>query len=141
MARIQERIEDSTSIAEYILIIPKKIANESQQVLLSMKGVKLTIFHFTELLFTVTKHFLVPDHFLLTEDQKLALLKSIMPANPPAAAKLLPSIYDTDPLVKFFGANIGDIFRIKRKSLWGDVIAKEAIYYRRVIRAPLKAKK
>lgn len=138
LEKIEERREKAT---EYILITPKKIANESQQLLLSLEGVKITIFHFTELLFTVTKHFLVPEHTLLNETQKLAVLKSIFPKNPSAAAELLPSIYDTDPVVKFFGGNIGDVFRIKRKSLWGDVIAKEAIYYRRVIRAPVKAKK
>lgn len=140
LERIEEKREN-LDLAEYILITPKKIANESQQLLLSLEGVKITIFHFTELLFTVTKHFLVPEHVLLNETQKLAVLKSIFPKNPTAAAELLPSIYDTDPVVKFFGGNIGDIFRIKRKSLWGDVIAKEAIYYRRVIRTPVKAKK
>lgn len=68
----------------------------------------LEIFDKYELGFNVTKHVLVPKHTLLSCDEKKELLKKYKQKN-------LPQIRITDPVSKYYGAKVGDIFYISRK--------------------------
>jgi|YelNatPaOPRAMG01_1025707.scaffolds.fasta_scaffold08949_5 DNA-directed RNA polymerase subunit H len=71
----------------------------------------------------VLKHFLVPQHQILTKEEAQKLLETynISPLQ-------LPVILATDPVVKTIGAKPGDIIKITRKGKLG-----QTFYYRRVV--------
>jgi len=73
------------------------------------KFFKLEFFYEYEMLFNVTKHFLVPKHELISNTEKKKLLK-----NYNVRSSQLPKILLQDPLSRYYGANKGDIFKITR---------------------------
>ena len=74
--------------------------------------------------FEILDHKLVPNHEILSEDEKKQFFTdySITPDQ-------LPKILNTDPVCLSIGAKPGQIIKITRKS----TIAKEAIIYRLVV--------
>ena len=75
--------------------------------------------------FNVLKHALVPEHTILNNEEKSALLQKLQ-----IQPHQLPKILTTDPVVKAIGAKEGDIMKIIRKS----PTAGESIYYRIVVK-------
>ena len=80
------------------------------------------IFHIFEMLEDIPSKNIIPEHQLLTEDEKEELNKLF-------DIKLFPKIFNTDMMSRYYGAKIGDIFRIKRLNLNSG----KSTYYRRVI--------
>ena len=80
------------------------------------------IFHIFEMLEDIPSKNIVPDHQLLKDDEKEEL-KNIYDIS------LFPKIYNTDMMSRYYGAKIGDIFRIKRLNLNSGI----STYYRRVV--------
>jgi DNA-directed RNA polymerase subunit H (RpoH/RPB5) len=72
----------------------------------------------------ITRHVLVPDHIILTDNEKQSLLKSLK-----IELNQLPKIFDTDPVSISIGAKSGQILKIIRNSH----TAKKSIAYRLVI--------
>ena len=70
---------------------------------------------------SILKHFLVPEHVVLTDDEKKELLKKLE-----IVENQLPKILKNDAVVKEIGAKEGDVIKITRKSLSAGV----ATYYR-----------
>jgi DNA-directed RNA polymerase subunit H len=73
---------------------------------------------------SIISHFLVPEHRVMTEEEKKGLLEKydIKTIN-------LPNISVKDPVAKTIKAKIGDVIEIKRKSS----TAGESNYYRVVV--------
>lgn len=115
-------------ITDVILITTTKL-NPACKVLL--KTIKLNVEHFLvdELQFNVTKHNIVPKHKLMTIDEQKDLLKKLK-----CGIENLPEILTTDPVARFFGAKVGDVFEIRRPSQ----TAGHALYYRAVREPTLK---
>lgn len=90
----------------------------------------ITIFLGDNLLFNCTKHFLVPKHMLLTEEEKTELIRQAKEKN---FVNKLPIIFDTDPIARYFGAAPGQIFKIIRESLQDDLMARYSEFYRYVV--------
>ena len=69
------------------------------------------LFNYSAVSINITKHDLVPIHILLKDEEVEAVLreKSVGKNN-------LPKIEDTDPICKYYGGKIGDVFKIFRKS-------------------------
>ena len=79
------------------------------------------IFNISSLLYDVTKHSLVPEHSILSNLEKEALLKHFN-----IDETKLPCISRFDPVAKFIGLRPGDVCKIKRSSYTsGDIY-----YYR-----------
>ncbi|BFI73463.1 DNA-directed RNA polymerase subunit H (EC 2.7.7.6) [Nanoarchaeota archaeon] len=72
----------------------------------------------------ITKHYLVPKHELLSEEEKQELLKKYN-----IRLSDLPRIKISDPAIKNLGAKPGDIVKIIRNS----PTAGESVYYRVVV--------
>lgn len=74
--------------------------------------------------YKVTEHETVPEHRILSQDEKEDLLEELQ-----VDEKQLPKIYDKDPVVKEVDASIGDVVKIIRES----PTAGKAVYYRLVV--------
>lgn len=72
----------------------------------------------------VLRHELVPEHRILSEEEKQKLLEKF-----DITIKQLPRVLDTDPVVKQMNAKAGDVLEMKRKS----ISAGTSLYYRHVI--------
>ena len=70
---------------------------------------------------SILKHILVPEHTKLTEEEKKKVLEQYN-----ISIKQLPKIMLNDPAIQHLEPKIGDVMKIKRKS----VTAKETIFYR-----------
>lgn len=70
-------------------------------------------------------HVLVPKHEILSEEEVEELLKKLG-----VTKDQLPKIKADDPVVKALGAKVGQVLRIRRRSL----TAGETLYYRVVVR-------
>ncbi len=69
----------------------------------------------------VLTHVLIPKHELLTNEEKLDVLKIFNVRD-----DQLPKIFSTDPAIQHLKAKIGDLIKISRQSL----TAGETTYYR-----------
>lgn len=73
----------------------------------------------------ILKHELVPEHVILSEEEKRELLEKYN-----ISEKQLPKILAKDPAVKAIGAKPGDVIKIIRKS----PVAGKSVYYRIVVK-------
>ena len=80
------------------------------------------IFHIFEMLEDIPSKNIIPDHQLLLKEN-IEELKKVYDIN------YFPKIYNTDMMSRYYGAKVGDIFRIKRLNLNSGV----STYYRRVV--------
>lgn len=69
------------------------------------------IFHVSELQYNVTKHALVPLHQIVIDKEERENIKKSYQVED---FKMLPLIFDTDPIVRFIGGKSGDLIRIIR---------------------------
>jgi DNA-directed RNA polymerase I, II, and III subunit RPABC1 len=126
---------------KFILIVPQKISSNSlsklQHFQTPTSNLSFQIFLDKELYFNITKHMLVPQHIILDKKQQHDLYVELRSKNPASAKLYLPKIFDSDPISKYYDALPGQVFKIIRKSLFDDVIAKESIYYRIVVKTPI----
>jgi DNA-directed RNA polymerase subunit H (RpoH/RPB5) len=90
---------------------------------------RVEIFIGDHLLFNLTKHFLVPKHHLMTEEEQKEFLKD----KEKGLLSRLPKIYDTDPVSRYYGAKVGQIFKIIRQSISDDTMVKTSEFYRYVV--------
>ena len=74
--------------------------------------------------FDIMGHDLVPQHTIISEEEKKELFKKY-----DITADQLPKILDTDPVSKSIGAKPGQFIKVIRKSR----TAKEAVAYRFVV--------
>lgn len=74
-------------------------------------GLELEIFHISELQFNVTKHSLVPLHqIVMDKDEREKVKKDYQVQD----FKMLPLIFNSDPVIRFIGGKTGDLIRITR---------------------------
>jgi DNA-directed RNA polymerase subunit H (RpoH/RPB5) len=90
---------------------------------------RITIFLGDYMLFNITKHFLVPQHHLMTPEE----MKDFLKDKEKGFVHKLPKIYDTDPISRFYGAKTGQIFKIIRENLSDDSMVRFSEFYRYVV--------
>jgi DNA-directed RNA polymerases I, II, and III subunit RPABC1 len=95
-----------------VLVIHKKFSNFARQALVELQP-HFFIEHFREeeLLMDITEHELVPEHVLLSETQKKALLERYK-----LSESQLPRIQLSDPVARFYGMVRGQVVKITRPS-------------------------
>ena len=72
---------------------------------------RIETFSLDQLQYNVTEHELVPPHRVLGQEEQKHVLKKLQ-----SKAEQLPKILASDPLVKWYGARVGQVIEIKRSS-------------------------
>jgi DNA-directed RNA polymerase subunit H (RpoH/RPB5) len=103
-----------------IIIIKEPSKKVIKQVISDYMNAEIFIEH--ELMEDIPSKFFIPEHQLLTEDEKKNILETFKETE-------LAKINDTDIMSRYFGAKVGDIFRMIRPS----ITAGYNIFYRRVV--------
>ncbi len=112
---ITEKYQDDSILI--ILILKDKENNLVSKELQKPNYKNVEIFIQQSLIFNITRHVLVPEHRVLTEEEEKSLKFN---------KKELPTILKTDPVAKYYGMKTGQICRIKRPS----TVSGFTYYYR-----------
>lgn len=135
---IFESIEKTSNMKKFIVIsenspspeLKKQIANlESKNLYGSLdNSIRIQIFMYNELILNPTKHFLVPKHRIMSEDEVKELLKYVRIED-------LARLSDTDIQVRYLGAERLSILEILREDLnpYSDNIIHKSLFYRVVV--------
>lgn len=108
-------------------IIINKLSDRAIKQILEYKNTE--VFTIDELLIVIIDHNLVPPHYLLTNEEK-ELYFTTFNHHPRDMKKILLN----DPIARFYGAKIGDLFKIIRPS----ITSGKDIDYRIVIPGEIK---
>ena len=100
-----------------ILLVPTVNKKILTQVL--TKYPNSEVFRFSEMLENITEKIFIPKHTLMDEKSKEELLKLFKLNN-------LPKMSLLEPMARYYGAKINDVFKIERNS----VLSGKSIYYR-----------
>eukprot|EP01130_Rhizamoeba_saxonica_P000390 TRINITY_DN10355_c0_g1_i1.p1 TRINITY_DN10355_c0_g1~~TRINITY_DN10355_c0_g1_i1.p1 ORF type:complete len:204 (-),score=48.92 TRINITY_DN10355_c0_g1_i1:41-652(-) len=94
-----------------ILVLQEGLTTQAKKAIQMLDGVSVEVFKETELLVNITRHELVPEHTILSEQEKLELLSryKVKPTQ-------LPRIKEIDPVARYYGLKKGDIVKIRRRS-------------------------
>ncbi|KAF7693615.1 DNA-directed RNA polymerases I, II, and III subunit RPABC1 [Cucumispora dikerogammari] len=105
----------SPSILKYIQELRHVGLMVSNQI--DKKNTELFIEYFTkdELMYNPTHHIYVPQHTLLSDEEKLEILKKYK-----CSEFELPKILETDRICRYFGGRKGQVFKINRKTKEGN---------------------
>lgn len=135
---IFESIEKNSNMRKFIVVsenspspeLKKQIANlESKNLYGSLSNsIRIQIFMYNELIFNPTKHFLVPKHRIMSEDEAKELLKYVRIED-------LARLSDMDIQVRYLGAERLSILEILREDLnpYSDNIIHKSLFYRVVV--------
>ena len=102
----------NNNVPRSIIVVPKGLTSTAKTAL-NCYAPQFVMEHFLEreLLVNITRHTLVPEHILLTPEQKKALL-----AQHKLKETQLPRILLTDPVARYYGLQRGDVVKIRRPS-------------------------
>jgi len=107
-----EIVEEHGDTINIIIIIKDKIASAVKTELEKNTYTNLEIFTHNELIFNITKNYLVPQHILLNEVEKQEVYKKYKMKNNDQFQQILVS----DPVAKYYAMKVGDLCKIIRSS-------------------------
>ena len=107
-----EIIEEHGDTINIIIIIKDKIASAVKTELEKNLYSNLEIFTHNELIFNITKNYLVPQHILLNEEEKQEIYKKYNMKNNDNFQQILVK----DPVAKYYAMKVGDLCKIIRSS-------------------------
>ena len=127
LEKIKEYEINKITFPQLLLIFNTK-PNNSILKLVKQYRIKyeIQIFLKHELLIDKINHILVPKHILINDEQEI---KSILDKFKLPSINKLPFILKTDPIVKYYNAKVGNIFKIVRNSITsGEYITYRCVY-------------
>jgi DNA-directed RNA polymerase I, II, and III subunit RPABC1 len=122
---IENFLEKNSDVHKFIII--NRLSDRAVKQILEYKNTE--VFTMDELLIVVIDHYLVPQHILLSPEEKENYLTTFN-----HQIRDMKKILLNDPIAKFYGAKVGDMFKIIRPS----ITAGKDIDYRIVIPGEIK---
>jgi DNA-directed RNA polymerase I, II, and III subunit RPABC1 len=119
-------VMDTHNCKHAILVVYENLTSPAVLMLkdLEAKGIFVSFFAESELMYDIYEHVRVPRHILLTPLEKQQLLKKLN-----ATECLLPKMQRHDPMARYLGLRVGDVVKIQRYSM---TVAHD-VYYRVVV--------
>lgn len=117
---IKEHLEEviklikGTGVQNLICVVHKRLNDQA----IKVDKLKVSFLYHWELYSNPTKHFLVPTHELLSEEAEIDLFKNSTFGD----KSKLPKIKISDPICRWFGAKLGNVFMIRRNVLDGSAL-------------------
>jgi DNA-directed RNA polymerase I, II, and III subunit RPABC1 len=101
------------NVKRSVIVIKGKFSNFAKQSMTEFLPLGYSMEHFldSELLVDITEHELVPEHVVLTDDEKLQLLQRYK-----LRETQLPRIQIGDPIARFYGMQRSQVVKIIRPS-------------------------
>ena len=124
-ASIENFLEKNSDVHKFVII--NRLSDRAVKQILEHKNTE--VFTMDELLIVVIDHYLVPQHILLSPEEKENYLTIFN-----HQIRDMKKILLNDPIAKFYGAKVGDMFKIIRPS----ITAGKDIDYRIVIPGEIK---
>eukprot|EP00049_Salpingoeca_infusionum_P014869 m.284555 g.284555 ORF g.284555 m.284555 type:complete len:315 (+) comp15765_c1_seq1:227-1171(+) len=109
------KMASTNNCARAILVLRGKLTSITKRTIQEAKiqepPLLIEVFHYTKLLYNITRHHTVPKHEVLTPEEKIQLLQryNISEHN-------LPRMQANDPIAQYFGLAEGEVVRIVRPS-------------------------
>ncbi|XP_004303601.1 PREDICTED: DNA-directed RNA polymerase V subunit 5A-like [Fragaria vesca subsp. vesca] len=116
---LHSQIANKDTLSGLILILQGQITSQALKTL-DLYPFKVEIFQITDLLVNITKHVLKPQHQVLTEQAKQALLKKFN-----IEEKQLPRISQKDAIAKYYGLERGQVVKVTYS---GDITKGHVTY-------------
>ncbi|KAG8821027.1 DNA-directed RNA polymerases II 24 kDa polypeptide (RNA polymerase II subunit 5) [Serendipita sp. 411] len=104
-------ILDEKDIHQAIVIYPQTMTPAARKLVAGLPGYHLEEFAETELLVNITQHTLVPQHEILSAEEKRLLLERYR-----LKETQLPRIQIADPVARYYGLRRGQVVKIIRPS-------------------------
>lgn len=95
------------TVKNVIMVINKKISKTIEKYKSSYQSYRIEFLNYNMFDIDKSKHVLVPEHILLSEDEKKDFLRGST-----LLEKDLPKILSSDPMSKWYGAKRGQIFKV-----------------------------
>jgi DNA-directed RNA polymerase subunit H (RpoH/RPB5) len=124
-ASIENFLSKNTDTHKFIII--NKLSDRAIKQILEYQNTE--VFTIDELLIVIIDHNIVPQHILLTPDEKDKYF-SVFNHHPRDMKKILVN----DPIARFYGAKVGDLIKIIRS----NITSGKEIDYRMVIPGEIK---
>ncbi|KAH8924234.1 putative 25 kd subunit of DNA-directed RNA polymerases I, II and III [Atractiella rhizophila] len=104
-------ILEEKNIKRGLLIYPDKMTSSANKIINSVLDFQVEAFQEAELLVNITHHILVPEHRVLSKEEKVQLLKKYKLRD-----TQLPRIQLNDPVARYYGLKRGQVVKITRPS-------------------------
>jgi len=111
--RFMERMNEET-VKRALLVVQQNLTAFARQALAEIQqseGLTIEQFQESELLVNITQHVLVPQHMVLTREEKTILLQRYK-----MKESQLPRIQLSDPVARYYGLSRGQVVKIIRPS-------------------------
>ena len=111
-------LDNEAKTTNGIIITEKPLSPNVKKSILNLPAYNIQVFLDRELVYNPTKHFMVPEHYILSEIEVNNLLNN----NQGLKLEQLPVILPNDPVVKFLGGKLEQVVRIKRYVILNNML-------------------
>ncbi len=119
----------SALCAEIIIIIDAPLSPKAEGTLSYITDVKWQVFKEEDIIYVPIEYIYYSKHELVPKSEVKELLRTLG-----VTKNKLPLIYDTDPIVKYYNWDAGEIVRIYRDDSSINVLTPESVQYRLIVK-------